>query len=705
VSSETRGSALISVIIPAYNSGGTIKQCIESILVQEFDAVEVIIVDDGSEPAFAEMLDAIERSMPAIRVIHSENCGVASARNKGLAAATGEYVMFMDDDDQWIGNTGLQIISNQLAESDPDVLLFHYTRPSPQYPLKWPDDHPTPKQTMKHLEALADYLTCTVWDKVFRREFLINQNIRFPQGRRWEDAAFIADVFDHHPTIDYINLVFYAWNRRAGSQSSSAPTDKINQDLEWIIKRWYKSPAPYVKELLAPLYVQLIGDVASQPAARPFAKTRLQSLKRYEDLLKTTTSETRIWNIVYRALGYNVLAAILRQKHRISYSKFAPRKTTRTLNELVGTSTKELGDSSVAFVLPRDIGKPNGGFSIIYDYANYLSQQKYDVYIFYIDPPKQTDNRLKIFLRLSRQLLLRSSYPKWYDLNKNIRVSNVASPLQSKNPPFQWIIATECRTARFVYDSRSASKRIAYFIQGVEDWIMPLPKLISTWQLPFDQIIAVSQWLKGQLEQNGVNSTLVENGVDTSVFYPKIPCRQRQVDSLTIISSNPIKRPDLAISVLNQLAQNSHELKLAAFGVEKRPPGLDQRVLYYENPSRAEIAELYRNAKTYFCTSEFEGFGLPVAEAMASGCAIVSTDIAGVRSFANDVPQYVSLATPDALSNAIKELLADSQSLETRSTKGYERAVSTLSIAGSRSRFASALSLQPATQTLLDATI
>ena len=90
---------LISVIVPVYNVAMYLPQCLDSILGQDHENLEVILIDDGSRDESGEICDAYARRDSRLRVIHQKNGGAAAAKNAGLRIATGEYLSFVDSDD------------------------------------------------------------------------------------------------------------------------------------------------------------------------------------------------------------------------------------------------------------------------------------------------------------------------------------------------------------------------------------------------------------------------------------------------------------------------------------------------------------------------------------------------------------------------------------------------------------------------------
>ncbi|MEV8566560.1 glycosyltransferase family 2 protein [Streptomyces sp. NPDC051322] len=183
----------VSVVIPVYNPGPYIEDCIASLLRQSLpqDAYEVVFVNDGSTDGTPARLDALAAEHPNIRVIHQENSGWAGKpRNVGIEASTGEFVMFVDNDD-WLSDEALERMYAYGVEHAADVVVGKMAgrgRPVPRELFRTN----RPRATVKNA-PLIDSLTP---HKMFRRAFLEQHGLRFPEGRRrLEDHVFVTEAY------------------------------------------------------------------------------------------------------------------------------------------------------------------------------------------------------------------------------------------------------------------------------------------------------------------------------------------------------------------------------------------------------------------------------------------------------------------------------------------------------------------------------
>ena len=116
-----------SIIVPAYNVAQYIEECVESVLNQDYDNYEVIVVDDGATDETPQIIDNLAQKSEKVKVIHQKNGGLSAARNSGIEAANGDYIIFLDGDDFWSSQSFLNDINNRLNENSVDVIIYSYS--------------------------------------------------------------------------------------------------------------------------------------------------------------------------------------------------------------------------------------------------------------------------------------------------------------------------------------------------------------------------------------------------------------------------------------------------------------------------------------------------------------------------------------------------------------------------------------------------
>lgn len=123
---------LVSIIVPIYNTAIYLEQCLDSIINQTYNNIEIILINDGSTDDSGKVCDAYAQKDSRIIVIHQENKGLAATRNIGIEVSTGDYIMFLDSDD-WLDNDICEILVSALREHNVQISMCSYTR---EYPNK-----------------------------------------------------------------------------------------------------------------------------------------------------------------------------------------------------------------------------------------------------------------------------------------------------------------------------------------------------------------------------------------------------------------------------------------------------------------------------------------------------------------------------------------------------------------------------------------
>ncbi len=221
---------MISIVIPVYGVAGYLDECLDSVLGQPYQQIEVIAVDDHSPDDCPAILDRRASRDSRLRVLHlNASGGPGRARNTGLAQATGDYVWFVDADDA-LAAGALAAVAERLAGQRPDVLLFGHeevypagsTRPDPGAALLR-----EAAATLPGTFRLADRpelinLTMTCWSKAFRLAFLRELGVPFGDGIH-EDVPVSCAALLSAERISVLDRVCYRY-RRGRRTSLTTPT-------------------------------------------------------------------------------------------------------------------------------------------------------------------------------------------------------------------------------------------------------------------------------------------------------------------------------------------------------------------------------------------------------------------------------------------------------------------------------------------------
>lgn len=203
----------ISVIIPVYNTEKYLPKCLDSVLTQSFQDFEIVIVNDGSTDDSQAIIDRYLEAYPdKIVAAYQENAGQASARNRALRMAGGEYVDFLDSDD-YLHPDALQTVYRIAEEKQLDVVCYKVLlEQDGQYVL--PCEYSLPCDTVCQEYVLTQAIPC---NKLIRRELLIQNGLFFNEGHIYEDLELIPRLALYTDKIVFLEDRLYYYFTRSGS--------------------------------------------------------------------------------------------------------------------------------------------------------------------------------------------------------------------------------------------------------------------------------------------------------------------------------------------------------------------------------------------------------------------------------------------------------------------------------------------------------
>lgn len=191
----------ISIIIPVYNTEKYIKETIESILNQNLDLFELILVDDGSQDNSLKILNQYE-CFPNVKVLHQKNKGAPSARNYGLSQATGDYILFFDSDDVIYSNS-LKLVMQTINKNNPDLVIMNYDVVDQNQNLITEITHKKIKQ-----DNLLDMMCLTPFpgNKIYKKEIIDKNNIIFDSVKIAQDLNFYLKYLIYVKHTEFLNV-------------------------------------------------------------------------------------------------------------------------------------------------------------------------------------------------------------------------------------------------------------------------------------------------------------------------------------------------------------------------------------------------------------------------------------------------------------------------------------------------------------------
>lgn len=223
----------VSIIVPVFNVEQYLHHCIGSIIAQTFTDWELLLIDDGSPDKSGDICDGYAKKDGRIRVVHKENGGVSSARQRGQDEAIGEYTIHVDPDD-WVDPTMLEDLYRKAIDDNADMVICDYYT-NEESLQKYIKQEPTKLDSIVVLGELFQQLHGSCCNKLVKRA-CYSGKVNFPKGINCcEDLIWCIQVLKYKPKISYVNKAYYHYRITvADSQSKNISAERSYQDLRML---------------------------------------------------------------------------------------------------------------------------------------------------------------------------------------------------------------------------------------------------------------------------------------------------------------------------------------------------------------------------------------------------------------------------------------------------------------------------------------
>ena len=275
--------ALVSIVVPVYQVETYLDACVSSLLAQSYPHIEILLVDDGSTDRSPALCEAWAERDARVRVLHQRNGGLSAARNTGIEAARGDWLVLVDSDDRVAVDFVAQLLcAAQTAHADMAVCSFVYDYGETREPL-----HPVIREeqaTFTGQELTQEYFSLraveftVAWNKIYRRELFAG--VRYPERRLHEDEFTTYRLIYRAKRVAWLSAPLYYYRQRPGSIMASYRAQNVADTMAFYAKyfRWCDDYAPELRpavEHAALLgYLGLLERVHATPSLAAKLTTR-----------------------------------------------------------------------------------------------------------------------------------------------------------------------------------------------------------------------------------------------------------------------------------------------------------------------------------------------------------------------------------------------------------------------------------------------
>ena len=248
--------AKVSIIVPIYNTEKYLKKCLNSLINQSEEDIEIILLNDGSTDSSEKIIKSYKDER--IKYIKKRNTGIGSTRNMGIEMATGEFLMFIDSDD-YISIDCVKKMYEKAKNDKCDIVVSDYSEDHGSYQIR-KTIVPFPDTSLKDMPSLINEINLGPCNKIYKRSLFKDKENRFEEKLKYEDAPFVCKMFLNAKKIGKVNeyLSYYVIHEKSETTVRDERIFDILKISKIIID--YMSKYDYMKKALINLIIMILTD-------------------------------------------------------------------------------------------------------------------------------------------------------------------------------------------------------------------------------------------------------------------------------------------------------------------------------------------------------------------------------------------------------------------------------------------------------------
>ena len=229
---------LVSIVVPVYNVEEYLNRCIDSLLKQTYEKIEILLIDDGSTDNSSNICRNYLKKNKRIKYFKKPNEGLGLTRNYGIEHASGEYIIFVDSDD-YIPEDAIEFLVNRISDDDVDMVVATMYYKNEKYNLNIDEgiyniksiNNVLLNKLMGNNGNIKDSFLCTAPAKIYKKDLFVRTNVRFPSEREliWEDLSFFVNLLPKCEKVSVVNYPVYVYCYNQNSLTHSYKTDKFEK--------------------------------------------------------------------------------------------------------------------------------------------------------------------------------------------------------------------------------------------------------------------------------------------------------------------------------------------------------------------------------------------------------------------------------------------------------------------------------------------